>query len=389
MEKFKDAVLSEITVGLNRREESIFNPLAAFSQNAQRRLNDDRVESDYRQAYAIDADRVMHSMAYTRYIDKTQVFSLIEHDHITHRVLHVQFVSKIARTIGRFLGLNEDLIEAIALGHDIGHTPFGHDGERYLSEICKAHDIGYFLHNVQSVQFLERVERDGKGWNLCLQTLDGILCHDGEVHNQMLQPERDKSFEDFDRLIESKKKSPATQLIPMTMEGCVVRMADTISYIGRDIEDAIRLGFIKRSDLPKDCVDILGDTNGKIVYTLVTDVIRNSFRTINIVFSPEVSDALKNLKLFNMERIYLNPDIKKYSSTIKKLFGILFEKFFEDLEKENRSSVIFTGFLGNMAESYTESFTSAEIVRDFIAGMTDHYFLRQSPENMRPQPVTY
>ncbi|MCF8068435.1 MAG: HD domain-containing protein [Desulfobacterales bacterium] len=387
MEKFEDAVLNEITVALNRREENIFNPLAAFSHDAQRRLNDDRLESDYRQAYAIDTDRVMHSMAYTRYIDKTQVFSLIEHDHITHRVLHVQFVSKIARTIGRFLGLNEDLIEAIALGHDIGHTPFGHDGERFLSELCRSHGIGYFLHNVQSVQFLDRVERDGRGWNLCLQTLDGILCHDGEVHNQMLKPERDKSFEDFDRLMEAKKASPATALVPMTMEGCVVRMADTISYIGRDIEDAIRLNIIKRSDLPEDCVDILGNTNGKIVYTLVTDVIRNSYRKISIAFSPEVSDALKKLKLFNMERIYLNAEIKKYTSAIKQLFGILFEKFFEDLEKENRSSVIFTGFLGNMSELYTEMFSSAEIVRDFIAGMTDHYFLRQFPENMRPQPI--
>ena len=155
---------------------------AAFSEHAQRRTPEKRLQDGYRQAYALDTDRILHSRAYTRYIDKTQVFYLIKNDHITHRVLHVQLVSKIARTIGRFLGLNEDLIEAIALGHDIGHTPFGHDGERFLSEKCHQAGIGFFLHNVQSIQFLDRVERKGRGWNLCLQTLDGILCHDGEIH---------------------------------------------------------------------------------------------------------------------------------------------------------------------------------------------------------------
>ena len=126
------------------------------------------------------------------------MFYLIQNDHITHRVLHVQLVSKIARTIGRFLGLNEDLIEAIALGHDIGHTPFGHDGEQFLSALCEVHGIGAFQHNLQSVQFLDRVERKGRGWNLCLQTLDGIVCHDGEVHNQLLKAEWDKTFATFD-----------------------------------------------------------------------------------------------------------------------------------------------------------------------------------------------
>jgi dGTPase len=294
-------------------------------------------------------------------------------------------VSKISRSIGRYLGFNEDLIEAIALGHDIGHTPFGHDGERFLSELCKSNGIGYFEHNVQSVQFLDRVERKGRGWNLCLQTLDGILCHDGEIHNQALKPDREKTFETLEREMSVKKSDPSTKLIPMTMEGCVVRMADTIAYIGRDIEDAIRLDMIKRSDLPKESVDILGNTNGTIVYNLVTDIINNSFQNGFIAFSREVSDALKRLKGFNLEHIYMNPKIKKHSGTIKKLFKMLFETYLEDIETENRSSVIFTGFLENMSEDYLDNYQKEEIVRDFIAGMTDQYFLRQCPENMRPE----
>jgi len=374
-----------ISRAMTQRESEILSPLATLSSTGVRRSHDERLAEGYRQTFSVDADRILHSRAYTRYIDKTQVFYLIRHDHITHRVLHVQLVSKISRSIGRYLGFNEDLIEAIALGHDIGHTPFGHDGERFLSELCKSNGIGYFEHNVQSVQFLDRVERKGRGWNLCLQTLDGILCHDGEIHNQALKPDREKTFETLEREMSVKKSDPSTKLIPMTMEGCVVRMADTIAYIGRDIEDAIRLNMIKRSDLPKESVDILGNTNGTIVYNLVTDIINNSFQNGFIAFSREVSDVLKRLKEFNLEHIYMNPKIKKHSGTIKKLFKMLFETYFEDIETENRSSVIFTGFLENMSEDYLDNYQTEEIVRDFIAGMTDQYFLRQCPEDMRPE----
>ncbi len=385
MEKFKNKNLNMISRAMTQRESEILSPLATLSSTGVRRSHDERLAEGYRQTFSVDADRILHSRAYTRYIDKTQVFYLIRHDHITHRVLHVQLVSKISRSIGRYLGFNEDLIEAIALGHDIGHTPFGHDGERFLSELCKSNGIGYFEHNVQSVQFLDRVERKGRGWNLCLQTLDGILCHDGEIHNQALKPDREKTFETLEREMSVKKSDPSTKLIPMTMEGCVVRMADTIAYIGRDIEDAIRLDMIKRSDLPKESVDILGNTNGTIVYNLVTDIINNSFQNGFIAFSREVSDALKRLKGFNLEHIYMNPKIKKHSGTIKKLFKMLFETYLEDIETENRSSVIFTGFLENMSEDYLDNYQKEEIVRDFIAGMTDQYFLRQCPEDMRPE----
>jgi len=388
MDTFKDQNLNIISLALNERETEILSPVATLSVTGVRRFHDVRLEKGYRQTFSVDVDRILHSRAYTRYIDKTQVFYLIHHDHITHRVLHVQLVSKIARTIGRYLGLNEDLIEAIALGHDIGHTPFGHDGERSLSELCRASGIGDFHHNVQSVQFLDRVERKGKGWNLCLQTLDGILCHDGEVHNQALEPERKKTFEMIEKEMALKKQHSLTQLMPMTLEGCVVRMADTISYIGRDIEDAIRLNMIKRSDLPKESVDVLGDTNGTIVYHLVTDIINTSFQNTYIAFSQKVSEALKRLKDFNLERIYMNPKIKKKTDTIKTLFGILFEKYLDDIENENRSSMIFKGFLEDMSEDYIQNHRKEEIVRDFIAGMTDQYFLRQCPEDMRPEIIS-
>lgn len=374
--------LNQLKHTLDMEESERLSSFATLSISGIRKNLEPPLPKEYRQTFAKDTDRILHSHAYTRYIDKTQVFYLIKNDHITHRVLHVQLVSKIGRTIGRFLRLNEDLIEAIALGHDIGHTPFGHDGERFLSHLCQAQGIGKFRHSVQSVQFLEKVERKGKGWNLSLQTLDGILCHDGEIHNRILKPCNDKSFEIHEKEIFLKKTSPEAKLIPMTLEGCVMRMADTISYIGRDLEDAIRLNIIKRHEIPGEVVDILGDTNGTIVHMLVTDIIEQSFGKDYIALSHKVSDALKMLKDFNIKKIYLNPAIKKHINRIKKLFIILFEKYLKDIEQENRSSVIFSQFLRDMSEEYINNHTAGEKVRDFIAGMTDQYFLRQSPEEL-------
>jgi dGTPase len=375
----------QILAELNRREQDFLLPYGTPSARGVRRRPEERADEGYRQAFSIDVDRILHARAYTRYIDKTQVFYLIRNDHITHRVLHVQLVSKIARTIGRFLGLNEDLIEAVALGHDIGHTPFGHDGERFLRRLCESHGIGSFHHNVQSVQFLDRVERKGKGWNLCLQTLDGILCHDGETHDRMLQPLKTGSFETLSARLHEKKQNLSPLLIPMTLEGCVVRMADTVSYIGRDIEDAIRLGMIQRSDLPRPCTDILGDTNGTMVYNLVTDIIENSYRQPFVAFSPDVSQALEALKRFNLERIYLHSGKKQYLDQIERMFVELFETCLADLVHEKPSALIYRKFLSGMSEDYTATHRKEEIVRDYIAGMTDHYFLRQFPEERRPR----
>ena len=384
MKKYNDDIIGVARGVLDEAEAERLSDQAACNAEALRRAPEERRATDYRQAFSIDVDRILHAHAYARYIDKTQVFSLVQNDHITHRVLHVQLVSKIARTIGRYLSLNEDLIEAIALGHDIGHAPFGHDGERYLSDLCQHHGIGTFQHNVQSVQFLDKVERKGLGWNLCLQTLDGILCHDGEVHNQMLQPKSDKNFDTLDHEMACKIKDPATGLVPMTLEGCVVRIADTIAYIGRDIEDAIRLDLIDRSDLPPISVECLGNTNGTIVFNLVTDIIQTSFQKDYVAFSTDVSRALQRLKNFNLEHIYLNPKIKAHSAKLKTLFGFLFEKYLSDLKHKDMTSVIFRQFLNGMSAAYSQTHNDVEIVRDFIAGMTDAYFINQCPTDMRP-----
>jgi len=387
MDRSDSIDLHKVKESLNEREERFLSPLAAHSKHGVRRFPDEHIDTGHRQNYAADSDRILHSLAYTRYIDKTQVFYLVDNDHITHRVLHVQLVSKISRTIGRFLGLNEDLIEAVALGHDIGHCPFGHDGEAYLSELCEVCGIGPFQHNVQSVRFLDKIERKGRGWNLTLQVLDGILCHDGEIHTQALYPQREKTFDTFDQEIANKAADRDIPITPMTLEGCVVRMADTISYIGRDIEDAIRLNLIKRSQLPKASVARLGDTNGTIVYNLVTDVIKNSFQRPSIAFSQDVSKALKQFMEFNLNHIYLNPKIKPDAGKIRHIFQVVFERYLKDLKDANQASIIFTEYLDGMSDDYKYNTSPPEIARDFIAGMTDQYFLRQCPEEIRPRRI--
>ena len=388
MERSDSIDLQKVKESLNKREKRFLSSLAAYSKDAIRRFPDECIDTGHRQNYAVDSDRILHSLAYTRYIDKTQVFYLVDNDHVTHRVLHVQLVSKISRTIGRFLGLNEDLIEAIALGHDIGHCPFGHDGETYLSELCEAHGIGPFRHNIQSVRFLEKIERKGRGLNLTLQVLDGILCHDGEIHAKALVPDPQKTFHAFDKEIANKAADPEISITPMTLEGCVVRMADTISYIGRDIEDAIRLSLIKRSQLPRPSVARLGDTNGTIVYNLVTDVIKNSFQRPAIAFSLQVSEALKGFRDFNLNDIYLNPKIKPEPGKIGRVFEVLFDRYLKDLEQGNDASIIFTDYLDGMSDNYKNDTTHPEIVRDFISGMTDEYFVRQCPQQIRPSRIT-
>ena len=383
-EQNKLSKLLDLKERLDGLEENHLCRFATLNRDGIRRIQ--QSQSGHRQAFSLDADRILHSKAYTRYIDKTQVFYMVSNDHVTHRVLHVQLVSKIARTIGRFLRLNEDLIEAIALGHDIGHPPFGHDGEKELAKLCCEHGLTPFQHNVQSVQFLERLERRGQGWDLTLQTLDGILCHDGEIHSRFLKPNRNKDFAVFDREQQEKSNNPEMELAPMTLEGCVVRLCDTIAYIGRDIEDAIELKLIKRNDIPADCREILGDTNGNIVYHLVEDLITNSLASgegeelaqDSIGFSPDVSNSLKKLKEFNYRNIYMNPVIKTDLPKIQNCYRILFETYVEDVKTKKRDSAIFKEKLNTMAPDYLESQPAAVKARDFIAGMTDDYFLKEA-----------
>lgn len=373
--------LLPILNNLNRIEDEKLSFAATRSTQAVRRQEEER--SGYRQAFSLDADRIIHSRAYTRYIDKTQVFCLVSNDHITHRVLHVQLVSRIARTIGRFLSLNEDLIEAIALGHDIGHAPFGHDGENFLADLCAAHGLPPFQHNIQSVRFLDHLERKGRGWNLSLQTLDGILCHDGEIHANRISPNPGKSFATLNQELEQKKDDPKCKLAPMSLEGCVVRMADTVAYIGRDIEDAILLGLIQRSDIPLSCREKIGKTNGEIVYTLVTDLIANSSIPSTreegkgyIGFSAELADHLKELKEFNYTNIYLHPKTKTNLPLIRNCYETLFDHYLQQLV--NGHATEHVDIMTDMDSSYLATHSPAAMVCDYIAGMTDDFFLKQA-----------
>ena len=363
---------------LNAREEQLLSPHATLSRDAIRKREDSKI--GHRQEFSIDADRILHSRAYTRYIDKTQVFSLIKNDHITHRVLHVQLVARIARTIGRFLCLNEDLIEAIALGHDIGHPPFGHEGERQLSKLCKKYGIPSFQHNVQSVRFLDQLEKKGRGWNLTMQTLDGILCHDGESKMKRLYPAPLTNFADFELKLERKSSEPKFKALPATLEGCVVRIADTIAYLGRDIEDAITLEMISRQELPKECTELLGDTNGSIVYSLVTDLLTASHVPMSleqgepyIDFSPDVAEAMYRLKSFNYKNIYLRQELKTDMPMVANCYVALFEHYMELLQKgDNIEQLFFDSEIIDQPHAVT--------ARDFIAGMTDDFFLQKAEE---------
>ena len=381
----KDEVLAGLRRGLEKREEELLSPLACLSRTAERRRPDPLAEQGHRLAFAVDADRVLHSLAYTRYIDKTQVFSLVQNDNITHRVLHVQLVSKIGRGLGRMLGLNEDLIEAIALAHDLGHPPFGHDGESYLSRKCREYGLGPFRHNLQSVHFLERLEKGGRGLNLSLQVLDGVLAHDGESHIIRLAPRRDKDFADLDREISSMQSGKTREIKPMTLEGCLVRLTDTIAYVGRDLEDAIALGLIQRDMVPDQVRRVLGESNGTIVYRLVEDLAANSLGRDYMAFSTEIGQALGVLRAFNLENIYTNPRIKTEHGKIAAAFEMMFEHFLAELKNDRRSSPIFVDFLDQLDSEYAAEHTPAAVVRDFLASMTDEFFLKLHHELVVPR----
>jgi dGTPase len=382
-ERTLDKGLESSIRSITEKRESLLSPLAAISADAVRRHN--KKPEDIRTPYSRDADRIIHTRAYTRYIDKTQVFSLVENDHITHRVIHVQLVSKIARTIGRCLRLNEDLLEAIALGHDIGHIPYGHFGETCLSALCEQHCIGKFFHNVQSVQFLDRIE----DCDLTMQVLDGILCHNGEADDIKISPEPCTTWLTFDKKVQDNKDGRRTKA-PMTLEGCIVKFADTIAYIGRDLQDAREVGLIGRATpLPQECRDILGDTNREIINTLIYDLLENSDTEDSgyISYSRDVERALIELRTFSRINIYENEKLTSEQEKVRQMYTTLFVTYLEDLEKKTKKAKIFTDFIGTswINQEYLQSATNPELVRDFIAGMTDRYFAKRYEECVIPR----
>ena len=333
---------------------------------------------DFRTQYFRDIDRILYSLSYFRYIDKTQVYSFEQNDMISKRMTHIQLVSKIARTIGRGLNLNEDLIEAASLGHDLGHVPFGHVGEKILNSISLEYNEGYFNHNVQSVRTLISLENNGNGNNITVQVLDAILCHNGEKLQKKYEPVK-KTKEQFLKEYENcyKEKEVLNNLKPMTLEGCVVRISDVIAYIGRDIEDAVRLKKLQKSNITSDIINVLGNTNSQIVNTIVIDIIENSLNKNYICMSDAVYNALQKLIEFNYKNIYSKANSESQLKRIETMFKKMFKLYFDQIMNNEKNENIYTLFLDDMSQEYISKTTVARKVIDYIAGMTDNYFIKQ------------
>lgn len=384
-------ILKEIE-SYNKKKENCLSEYATKNDEFKRRKGTKPEEPIIRPPFYRDADRILHSKSFARYIDKTQVFFLVDNDHITHRVLHVQLVSKISRAIGKALRLNEDLLEAIALGHDIGHVPYGHQGESILSKICERNGLSKFKHNVQSVHFLDKIEDK----DLTIQVLDGILCHNGEVLRNGLKPDRRFGWDSYESKIESINSDGDP--MPMTLEGCVVRASDLIAYLGRDLEDAVEVKLIDKDlpDFPEDCKDFFGynckasersgnSINWLVIDTLIRDVINNSFEKDEIAFSPEALSHIKECKDYNYKYIYKNDLLLQEKGKIENMYDLMFNRYLSDLNSGNNDSLIYRHMINLdwVSKDYLNNSLPAEKVRDFLAGMTDRYF-----ENVFKQ-ITY
>ena len=371
-------LLRELRLSVEREEKRVFHPKAAFSSDHHCPLGP---EEDHRLPYKRDVDRILHSKAYCRYVDKTQVVYLIRNDHITHRSLHVQLVSSFSRGIAEILRLNLDLVEAIALGHDVGHPPFGHEGEGYLSELSVEFGCGRYVHPWQSCRLFKLIEP----LNLGLNVYDGFLCHDGGMKSSLLQPRFGKTWSDHESDLLQKMEDSDVDINPGTLEGCLVKLCDTISYLGRDLEDAITLGIINRQEVPKTH---LGSSNREILAAVAVDIIQSSFGRDYIAISEEVLDALKAIRSFNFERIYMHPKLKIESKKIKRSYRVLMELLLEDYHKNETNSYLWNHFLSNKPESYLNDQTDVRMVIDYIAGMTDHYFVETLEKLFVPKQIS-
>lgn len=355
------------------------NPFRFDDGNVVRRLGNDHDEATLtRPAFGRDIEKIINVPAYNRYADKTQVFSFIQNDDISRRGLHVQLVSRIARNIGGILGLNIDLIEAIALGHDVGHTPFGHAGEKFLNELYRGNTGRFFNHNVHSVRVLDKLFRR----NISLQTLDGVLCHNGEFAQQVLCVGELASFDDFDETVERcyVDESTIKTLRPSTLEGCVVRVSDMIAYLGKDRQDAIDMGVL--GSLSSFDSETIGRGNAQIINNLTVDIVNNSYGKNRIAMSKAVFDDLKLAKRQNYEQIYFNEGvIAGYGNIVGEMFAEMYDKLLRDLLAHDEGSPIFRHHIANLVtksrtvriEEYLEEEPN-QIVVDYMASMTDSYF---------------
>lgn len=324
---------------LEKIEDMVLSPYAAHSSKSMGREKDED-KCPMRTEYQRDRDRIIHCKAFRRLKHKTQVFLAPEGDHYRTRLTHTLEVSQIARSISKALRLNEDLTEAIALGHDLGHTPFGHAGERALNRVCK---YG-FTHYEQSVRIVSILEKSGDGLNLTKEVIDGILNH-------------------------------RTSGKPSTLEGKVVRLADKIAYINHDIDDAIRAGILSESDIPVYYRDVLGTSTKMRLNTLISDIVDNSIDKDDIIMSEEIDKAMKGIREFMFGNVYINPIAKGQESKAEQMITSLYEHYLEHTDKLPGE---FLYFINELHES------PERVVCDYIAGMSDQYSVTKFEEEFVP-----
>lgn len=355
------------------------NPYRTSDEDAVRREErpTDR-SSIWRPAFVRDVEKILHMPAYNRYAGKTQVFSFRSNDDLSRRGLHVQLVARIARDIGYALGLNCDLIEAIGLGHDLGHTPFGHAGERCLNDVFHGRTGRWFFHNVHSVRVLDKLY----GRNISLQTLDGALCHNGEYEQRVFELSGLSSFGEFDRVVDecvSGGGAVIGHLRPMTLEGCVVRISDIIAYVGRDRQDAIEAGLLT-GDAFEDGLG--GAYNSWILTHASADIIEHSYGKDRIEMSEELFAEIRRAKAENYAKIYRSSGIEgERAEVLARAFELMYERCLDDLHKRDESSFIFRHHITRIEEqlahygrTYDWQSDPEQTVVDYIASMTDGYF---------------
>ena len=370
---------NELTLRMeSERQTGTFLRTGFDDRKALRRFadNDDRI-TIWRPNFAHDIDRIIHCPYYNRYSDKTQVFSLIKNDDITRRSLHVQLVSRIARTIGGALNLNLDLIEAIALGHDMGHTPFAHSGEVYLDELYLKHAGRRFSHSIHSVRVLDGIFPI----NISLQVLDGIACHNGEIELEEYTPVPLNSFSEFDAMIEQcyMDKKQVRRLMPSTLEGAVMRISDIIAYLGRDRQDAVRINMVDPNEFDHT---LIGSINSEIINNLVVNIIENSYGKPYIRMDQEHFDALAVAKRENYAHIYESAATRaQLDTTAKPMMADIYGQMLSDLRQGKINSPIFRhhiNYINNARYQRSTPYGKDEpnqIVVDYIASMTDDYFI--------------
>lgn len=356
------------------------SPFACHDASAIRRNPCERDrDTCVRPAFVRDSEKIVHLPAYNRLAGKTQVFSFRSNDDLCRRGLHVQLVARVARDIGRALGLNLDLIEAIALGHDIGHTPFGHAGERFLNDVYHERTGRWFYHNVQSARVLDVLS----GRNVSLQTLDGAICHNGEFEQQAFETSGLAEFDTFDRVVEScweNGDETIAHLRPMTLEGCVVRVSDIIAYVGKDRQDALAAGLCDEGDFD----DGLGGAyNAWALAAFATDIVEHSVGRDRIEMSEEGFVEMRRAKRENYEKIYGAGEVNgDFPSEVRDLFSALYDHELAAIEAGDESAAVFAHHilpterrLSYYGRSYDWEGDPHQTVVDFISAMTDDYFV--------------